>query len=458
VTAPDDDPIVRGLKSLHEDETARATRDLARSSQRLSAPAIRTSLPRLLPIGVAVLIVGLVASAVFVGNGSRLGQLTTAPRSPLASAVAASGPPASPGDSVTTSPTSSSVPSADPSSSPQHAQSVQGQFRLDFELPKTIWTAGEPVEGLATLSLVDGTSADIGTSGAGPMAFAYVDPNGKHDVEPAWTSDCRSTQLNSDKPMTSGLSKSGGFSADDPDAAFFRAFLNGDPIVRLPPGDWTITANAHFVEEAGCTGKVHLMTASIPIHVLPSADGQWHAPMPSPTPDASLVADSVDGISFERPVSWTRMQPNAFNPINDGPLIYLSTDPLLPECATALGQPRKSPDSQGRACDPPLASLSTNGVLVTWRSTRILEPITDTNRDPTASPLITIDGIDTALHVGFPGTCAAVGGDETITATIPIGQPTPVSNLAVVTCLRGPDTATAESQLRAMLESTTVRR
>ncbi len=200
------------------------------------------------------------------------------------------------------------------------------------------------------------------------------------------------------------------------------------------------------------------MTASIPIHVLPSTDGRWQPPMPSPTPEASPVADSVGGISFERPVSWTRMQPNAFNPINDGPLIYLSTDPLLPECATALGQPRNSPDSQGRACDPPLASLSPNGVLVTWESTRILEPITDPNLDPTAGPLITIDGIDTALHVESPGTCAAVGGDETITATIPIGQPTPVSNLAVVACLRGPDIEAAESQLRAMLESTTVRR
>jgi len=455
---PDDDPIVRRLKTLHEAETARATRDLARSAHRLSSPTVRSSMPRLLPIGVAFVAVVLLASVVFVGNGSRLGRIAIASGPPIASGPASGGPAASPGGSVVTSPAPSSAPSADPSSAPQHAQSIDGHFRLDLELPKTIWTAGEPIEGTATLSLADATSADIGTSGGGPIAFAYIDPKGKHDVEPAWTNDCRSTQLKSDQPIASGLSKSGGFSADDPDAAFFRAFLNGDPIVRLPPGDWTITANAHFVEEAGCTGKVHLMTASIPIHVLPSADGRWQPPMPSLTPEASPVADSVDGISFERPVSWTRKQPNVFDPINDGPLIYLSTDPLLPECATALGQPRNAPDSQGRACDRPLTSLSPNGVLVTWESTRILEPITDPNRDPTASPLITIDGIDTALHVAFPGTCVAIGGDETITTTIPIGQPTPVTNLAVVACLRGPDIGTAESQLRAMLESTTVRR
>ncbi len=281
MTMPDDDPIVRRLKALHEAETVRATRDLARSTPRLSSPTIRSSMPRLAPLGVAVVAIGILASLVFVGTGSRLGRIEGATGAPITSGVASAGPAASSGASVMTSPAPSSAPSADPSSAPQHAQSVEGRFRLDFELPKTIWTAGEPIEGLATLSLVDGTSVDLGTSGGGPFGFAYVDPNGKHDVEPAWTSDCRATQLKGDKPMTSGLSKSGGFSESDPDAAFFHAFLNGDPVVRLPAGDWTITAVASFVEEAGCTGNVHRMTASIPIHVLPSADGQWQPPMAS---------------------------------------------------------------------------------------------------------------------------------------------------------------------------------
>ncbi len=93
MTMPDDDPIVRRLKALHEAETARATDDLARSSQRLSSPTIRSSMPRLLPIGVAVVAVVLLASVVFVGSGSRLGQLASASPTPIASGPASGGRP-----------------------------------------------------------------------------------------------------------------------------------------------------------------------------------------------------------------------------------------------------------------------------------------------------------------------------------------------------------------------------
>lgn len=84
------------------------------------------------------------------------------------------------------------------------------------------------------------------------------------------------------------------------------------------------------------------------------------APSNSPSV-ATTVADSANGISFERPNTWTRWQPNQHNPINDGPLIYLSTDPLLAACATATDTTANPPDAQGRACAWPLTSLSANG-------------------------------------------------------------------------------------------------
>jgi hypothetical protein len=49
-----------------------------------------------------------------------------------------------------------------------------------------------------------------------------------------------------------------------------------------------------------------------------------------------------------------------------------------------------------------------------------------------------------------------VDADETIRVLIPIGQPTPLSNLAVDACLRGPDLVVAEKRFRAMLASMTV--
>src|SRR5450756_56437 len=83
--------------------------------------------------------------------------------------------------------------------------------------------------------------------------------------------------------------------------------------------------------------------------VAPSASP---APTPSPTmapaspTAAAVVNDAANGISFARPASWTRWLPNAHNPINDGPLIYLSTDPLLPTCATT---PQATPNPADRS-------------------------------------------------------------------------------------------------------------
>jgi hypothetical protein len=184
-------------------------------------------------------------------------------------------------------------------------------------------------------------------------------------------------------------------------------------------------------------------------------------PTPTPTPPASpsesalgatMVADSANGVSFERPADWTRWRPNEHNPINDGPLIYLSTDPLLPACATAPSATPNPPDSRGRACDWPLVALSPNGVLVTWLTTRILAPL------PSVGEGLVMNGETTRLMFERRGPCAEIGGDETVSVLVPIGQPTPASYIAVVACLRGPDLATSEAQLRAMFASALIDR
>jgi hypothetical protein len=193
------------------------------------------------------------------------------------------------------------------------------------------------------------------------------------------------------------------------------------------------------------------------------------APTPSATPVASpsapssaspsssaavatAVADAANGISFQRPATWTRWQPNQSNPINGGPLIYLSTDSLLPTCATAPEASPNPPDARGMACDWPLKSLSPNGVFVYWVNKRILAPL------PSAGEVIPMNGESARLQIERPGSCAQIGADETISVRVPIGQPTPLSNVAVVACLRGPDLAAAEAQVRAMLASATVGR
>lgn len=172
---------------------------------------------------------------------------------------------------------------------------------------------------------------------------------------------------------------------------------------------------------------------------------------PSPSPSPASVPDTANGISFERPSTWIRWQPNAHNPINPGPLIYLSTDPLLPACATTPDATPNPADAQGMACDWPLAALAPDGVLVTWYTTRILQRI------PSAGEAIQVNGATTRLATTKPGGCAVINADESIDLLVPIGQPTPLSNVAVFACLRGPDLAAAEAQVRAMLASATVR-
>ena len=172
--------------------------------------------------------------------------------------------------------------------------------------------------------------------------------------------------------------------------------------------------------------------------------------LPASPSAAAVVTDTANGISFDRPASWTRWLPNAHDPINDGPLIYLSTDPLLPTCATTpQGSPNPA-DSRGRACDWPLAELAPNGVLVTWLTTRILAPL------PSAGEAVEVNGATGRLEIEKPGSCSAVGADETLDVLVPIGQPKPWSNIAMVACLRGPDLAAGEAQVRAMLASATV--
>jgi hypothetical protein len=148
----------------------------------------------------------------------------------------------------------------------QRAEGSQGPFQLVFELPRNTWRTDEAVDGLATLALVNGGRVDLGGSGGGLLAFEFVEVNGSRRVEPVSTSDCAPYRLGRGTPITSSIKKSGGFTAEDPNANFYRAFLT-DPTVRLPAGDWRITAIATFIEGKGCRGQSHTMTAAVLVHV-----------------------------------------------------------------------------------------------------------------------------------------------------------------------------------------------
>jgi hypothetical protein len=157
------------------------------------------------------------------------------------------------------------APSAGPT---ERASDVKGAFQLTFELPRTTFRAGERIEGRATLEVISGAAVPFGSSGSGPFVFTFEEIGGRRIVGGAMTADCSPYRLEPGRPMTSAITKSGGWSADDPNAAFYRAFL-ADPVVSLPAGDWRIAAGASLVEGEGCSGASRSLAAPITVHVTP---------------------------------------------------------------------------------------------------------------------------------------------------------------------------------------------
>jgi hypothetical protein len=178
-------------------------------------------------------------------------------------------PSSGPTASAATSPPSSLVATGGPSVAPSsRAVVVEGPFQLVFELPKSTWSAGETITGTATLSVTGSDGVDLGGSGEGLFGFEFADVAGTHDIAPGWTADCRPYRLDPGTPLASPIRKSGGFTAEQSDAAFVRAFL-ADPLTSLPRGDWRITALADFIEQKDCSGQSHTMRATVLIHVTP---------------------------------------------------------------------------------------------------------------------------------------------------------------------------------------------
>jgi hypothetical protein len=152
-------------------------------------------------------------------------------------------------------------------------------------------------------------------------------------------------------------------------------------------------------------------------------------------------------MTFVRPSNWQRWQPNDHDPMTSGPLLYLSTDPLLPDCAVGPDEPPNPPDANGFACQWPLGELEAGGVLVTAYTSRLMEPM------PTEGQPITINGEAAHLVVETPGACGEVGADVTVYAAVPMGQRQPVSNIAMIVCLRAPTLELTRSQAEAFLET-----
>lgn len=151
------------------------------------------------------------------------------------------------------------------------ATDAMGDFRLDLVVEQDRYRAGQPIQANATLTYL-GTdpSVTLWGSGTGILGIGARQLDGPIDPGGASTTDCVAYELTPDEPMRAEAGKSGGFSADDPLAAFYEAYF-ADPLLRLPPGRWEISAWASFTaggDDCGAGNSVAL-TAPVEITVEP---------------------------------------------------------------------------------------------------------------------------------------------------------------------------------------------
>ena len=144
-----------------------------------------------------------------------------------------------------------------------HAVASNSRFQLDFSLPRTDWSTTDSITGEATLSFLGSGSVSI--SGSEFIWYEFDEVGGTRHVTPIDDLICTYRDLSAQKPITSGITKSGGWLPDDPNAGFFQSFF-ANPQVRLPVGDWTITAISSF-SEGSCGDSVQTLRASVVVHV-----------------------------------------------------------------------------------------------------------------------------------------------------------------------------------------------
>ncbi len=117
-------------------------------------------------------------------------------------------------------------------------------FALELRLAENIVDAGQPIDLAATLTWEGPAGeATVWGSGGGPVMFSLKQLDGELAMEAVQTADCSPTVIARGAPFVVPYRKSGGWSADDPNADFYRTFF-ADPVLRRPAGQGRATAVA----------------------------------------------------------------------------------------------------------------------------------------------------------------------------------------------------------------------
>ncbi len=140
-------------------------------------------------------------------------------------------------------------------------------FRLELTVEQDRYRAGQPILADAVLTyLGPESSVTLRGSGTGVVAIGLKQLDGPVDPGRAFPTDCRPDEMTPGEPMHVQFSKSGSFDGDDPLADFYRAYFD-DPLLRLPPGRWQLTAFTAFELGGTDCGEGESVSLSAPIEI-----------------------------------------------------------------------------------------------------------------------------------------------------------------------------------------------
>jgi hypothetical protein len=146
-------------------------------------------------------------------------------------------------------------------------------FVLETSIPKRVWTSTDVIPVTTTLTWTGpAVTQGVGTSTDGPVSFGLKQLDGTLEMGGAQDAVCDHKSFDRGVATPVPFGKSGGWTADDPNAAFYRQFF-ADPRLVLPPGHWrlSVTTDGFLGPCDLSTPKLDLALPPIDLLVIPGA-------------------------------------------------------------------------------------------------------------------------------------------------------------------------------------------
>jgi len=168
----------------------------------------------------------------------------------------------------------------------------------------------------------------------------------------------------------------------------------------------------------------------------------WSAASPQSRPKLATYRNSF--VTFRYPAAWSQgVWRTPQQALHFHPMVFLSAQPTHDPCSTSAAVGGGTTIS----CGWPISRLAPGSLVVRWE-----------NRGSPDASLANFPGLSTRvggrgakLSTRLPGSCGGLGADAAI--TVAIARPLASNWTAFEACLRGPNLAEHERQVRALLAS-----